>query len=232
MTQSTLTPFASPLSREKMAYDTIKEAILTFRFKPGECLVESDLALQLNISKTPVRESLTRLEREGFITKISYKGYYVTEISRKGMLDIFDIRAVLEGLAMQRAANLITRQDIDQAEELIDAHEKVAGAHNIVLASQYNRRFHDLLVRSADNERLIKILANLDDHLRRYRLLSNYQAGRLEKSVVEHRQILDAIIRHDGEEADRATRHHILSVSYDLANEDFDRLVDQIVNQE
>jgi DNA-binding GntR family transcriptional regulator len=231
MNQPPLAPVPSPLSLEKMAYDAIKEAILTFRFKPGESLVENDLARQLNISKTPVRESMSRLEREGFIVKIPYKGYYVTEISRQSMLDIFEIRATLEGLAARRAALNFNNQDVEKARQLIEEHRQAALTNNITLASQLNRQFHVLIIERSENERLIQILNNLEDHLRRYRTLSNFQSGRLEKSVTEHQLILEIFIQRDAQKAEALARQHILSVAEDLAQQNFEELVEKASHQ-
>ncbi len=231
MTTPTLSPVNSPVSLEKIAYDAIKEAILTFRFKPGENLVENDLARQLSISKTPVRDALSRLEKEGFIVKIPYKGYYITDISRQSVIDIFEIRAALEGLAVRLATPLLDKSDIQQAQELIAHHQTAAEADNITDASRLNRDFHDLLISRAGNERLSQILSNLEDHLQRYRTLSNFQEGRLTKSVDEHAEILDAIIHQQAEQAEQAIRAHILSVSEDLAAQNFDELVERIRQQ-
>jgi DNA-binding GntR family transcriptional regulator len=229
MTQPALSPVISPSSLEKIAYDAIKEAIQTFRFKPGESLVENDLAHQLNISKTPVREAMSRLEKEGFITKVPYKGYYVTGISHQAIVNMFDIRSVLEGLAVRLATPRFTEEEIISAKVLISEHRKAVHAENILEASRLNRRFHEMIIQCSGNERLIHMLNNLEDHIQRYRTLSNYQSGRLEKSVDEHARILEAIVNRDGVAAEEASRAHILSVSDDLAIQNFDDLVERIV---
>lgn len=220
-----LAPVASPTSLEKMAYEAIKEAILSFRLKPGETLVEADLARQLSISKTPVRDALSRLEKEGFITKIPYKGYYVSEVSRETIIEIFEIRAVLEGLACRLAAPLLTAEDLTALGALLDQHAAAAVSGNIALASQLNRRFHDAVIQKSANRWLADTLAHLDEHLRRYRTLSNFQSGRLEKSVDEHRAILNALASQATAQAEEAARQHLLSVSADLAAQDFKELV-------
>jgi DNA-binding GntR family transcriptional regulator len=232
MPSTVLTPVTSPVPLEKIAYDAIKEAILDFSLKPGETLVETEVARQLSISKTPVRDALSRLEKEGFIVKVAYKGYYIADISRKSMADIFQIRAVLEGLAVRLSTPKLEEADIQEGMRLIEEHSQAAMAGNIALASKLNREFHDLILNKAGNERLQQIIGNLEDHLRRYRTLSNYQSGRLQKSVDEHRQIIKAIVEHDAESAEKATRNHIESVINDLAIQDFDELLEKIVSQE
>ena len=81
---------AEPVSLKDKAYNAIKGAILSLKLKPGDPLVESDLAQQLGISKTPVRDALLELEREGFVTKVPFKGTYVTEITLKDVCHVPD----------------------------------------------------------------------------------------------------------------------------------------------
>lgn len=220
-----LAPVGNPVSLEKLAYDAIKNAILIFRLKPGESLVENDLARQLQISKTPVRDALLRLEKEGFITKIPYKGYYVTEITRESVADMFQIRAALEGLAARLAAVHLNDADLSEIQRLVSEHEHALAEKKLLQANKLNREFHDLIILRADNERLKVMLANLDDHLQRYRTLSNYQRGRLMKSVEEHQRVVDALSAHNPEQAELALRAHILSVMEDLENQDFNELI-------
>ena len=226
-TQS-LAPISSPVSMEKFAYNAIKEAILTFRFLPGENLVEATLAMQLNTSKTPVRDALTHLVREGFIEKVPFKGYYVTQISRQDMIKLFEIRAALEGLVTRHVVNKITPEMLARLQALVDAHTRVSEESNDQLATRTNREFHELLIAWGGSERIATILTNLDEHLQRYRVLSYVSAGRLKKSAREHEEIMRAIKNGDAHGAELATRNHLLSVSSDLAQQDFDLLIRKI----
>ncbi len=227
-----LTPIDGPISLERLAYDAIKEAILSFKIKPGENLVESELASQLQISKTPVRDALIWLEKEGFVVRVPYKGTTVSEITHESMKNIFEIRAVLEGLATRAAAPLITEDEIDELQLLVKKHGRAVHEGRLDDAGRYNRQFHDLIVQKSPNPWLKQILANLDDHLRRYRTLSNFQAGRIGKSADEHQAILDAIIQHDAETADRSMEKHLLSVMDDLDRVAFDDLIRKIIEHE
>ncbi len=227
MNTPNLSPVNNPASLEKRAYDAIKAAILAFELRPEETLVETDLARQLGISKTPVRDSLSRLENEGFIVKIPYKGYTVAPISKQTVSNIFEIRAALEGLAARLASVNFSDSDLQTAFGLIAAHSQASQQGDMPRASQVNRQFHALILARANNPRLEQILDNLDDHLQRYRVLSNYQSGRLEKSVIEHRQILAAIQDRNPIAAEQAARTHILSVAEDLNAQDFDILVNR-----
>lgn len=226
MENQTLNPVGGPVSREKLAYDAIKEAILTFRLKPGQSLVENELASQLGTSKTPVRDALLRLEKEGLVVKMLYKGTYVADINRQTMVDMFQIRAVLEGLAAALATPNILPEDIQEGLSLVEQHKMALNHHDIRRASILNRQFHDLILRRVNNPWLLQILSNLDDHLKRYRILSNFQRGRSDKSAREHERILNAFIAKDAVEAETAMRQHLTSVLIDLNAQGFEELVD------
>lgn len=223
-----LSPVREPVSLEKLAYDSIKAAILSFQLMPEENLVETDLARQLGISKTPVRDALSRLEQEGFVEKIPYKGYTVTGISQQAVIEIFEIRATLEGLSARQATPNFTDQDLEIARDLVFRHNEAARQGDTQTASELNKQFHALILSKAKNSWLRQILGNLEDHLSRYRLLSNFQAGRLEKSAEEHDAILRAIVSRQPDKAEQAVRSHLLSVAKDLQDQDFNEIIDRI----
>jgi len=199
------------------AYAAIKDAILSMQLEPGQPLVEEELARQLGISKTPVRDALQELEREGFVTRVLFKGTYVSEITARDAEEIFQLRAVLEGLAARLATPRLTAEELAQAEELLDAADEARQQGNLALCSQLGARFHRLIIEKSTNQRLIPILDNLEDHTRRLRMLSDRIYGRLEKSSGEHRRILEALKRGDPLAAEQAVRHHLHSVLRDLS---------------
>ncbi|NPV86095.1 MAG: GntR family transcriptional regulator [Anaerolineae bacterium] len=229
---ASLSPISTPVSREQQAYERIKEAILTFRLKPGQSLVENELAGQLGISKTPVRDALLRLEREGLVNRALYKGASVAELNQRKMEEIFEIRAALEGLAVYLATPLITAEETKEAQKLIDAQAAALAAGDVREASRVNRLFHELVICKTPNQWLKDILANLEDHLRRYRMISSFQGDRMDKSIKEHQLVLDAIRRGDAEGAEKAMREHLMSVLNDLVQlHDFDEIIKRIAEE-
>jgi len=214
-----LPPVPGHLSLKDQAYRAIKEAILSFQFKPGDPLVESDLASQLGISKTPVRDALFELEKEGLVTKILFKGTYVSDVSPEDVKQIFEVRAVLEGLAARLAVLNWSSQDTEAARNLLDQQEAAAREGNNTLSSQMNKQVHELVINRANNRLLTSMLRNLDDHLRRYRTLSSYQKGRLVKSVEEHQQVIQALDEMDAARAETLMRAHLRSVLDDLIHQ-------------
>lgn len=193
-------------------YETIKEAILDLKFKPGSALVEDDLARQLGTSKTPVRDALLTLERDGLVTKIPYKGTYVSDISLKDATEIFELRAVLEGLAVRLAAPGLTHNDLDLAKRILDDSEAALTRGDAAATSLLGAQFHRIMHEHAHNRRLIPILEQLEKQLRRLRLMSDQGPGRLHKSLGEHRQILMALQAGDPIAAEAAMRRHLESV--------------------
>lgn len=198
------------------AYTAIKEAILSLHFKPGTPLIEDELAEQLGISKTPVRDALIELERDGLVVRIPYKGTYVSEISERDAQEIFELRAVLEGLAGRLAVASLTSGALDEAEAILDACEAALEAGRLGEASGLGEQFHRLVLGHAANQRLQTFLEMLDEQTRRLRQISNRGVGRLEKSAAEHRQIMAALREGDPEKVDLAFRYHHRSVLHDL----------------
>lgn len=206
----------SVVSLKDKAYATIKDAILTLKLEPGMPLVESELAEQLGISKTPVRDALQELEREGFVTRILFKGTYVTAVTPKDVTEVFELRAVLEGLAARSSAPLFSAQELDRLDEILTAAEGALACGDLSLCSDLGQKLHLAIIEKADNERLAQIIRNLDDHVKRFRIVSDAIHGRLSKSVKEHRRVLDGLCRRDPDAAEQAMRDHLFSVLHDL----------------
>jgi DNA-binding GntR family transcriptional regulator len=214
-----LEKITTPASLKDQAYLAIKRAILSLKLRPGEALVESELAQQLGISKTPVRTALHELEREGLVTKVLYKGTYVTEVTLRDVQEIFELRAVLEGLAARLAVPMLDESELTRAREFLRLMEEALKMADKDLASQYGKQFHDLILQNADNQRLQLILHNLDDHLQRFRLLSDQISGRLEKSLREHKRVLQALDQGDPDLAEQKIKEHLHSVLEELSAE-------------
>jgi len=175
------------------------------------------LAAELGISKTPVRAALEELEREGFVTRILFKGTYVTEVTLKDLVEIFQLRAVLEGLAARLATPLFTPRDLDRIDHNLTAAEAALAEGDLAMCSEFGKSLHDTVIDKADNQRLTLIIRNLDDHVQRFRAISDQISGRLNKSVEEHRRVLDALRRRDPEAAAQAMCDHLHSVLQDLS---------------
>jgi DNA-binding GntR family transcriptional regulator len=214
-----------PSSLRDQAYKVLKNAILSLELAPGSALIESEVAEHFGISKSPVRDALMDLEREGLVTRVQFKGTYVSEISVTDVREIFQLRAVLEGLAARLAAAALTQEEKQRVSALLDAQQQAVVLGNVALASQLGKQFHELIFQAADNRRLEAMIRNLDDHAQRFRSLSSQITGRLKKSVAEHRTILAALCDGDGDRAEQLVREHLHIVLAEITTEGFKGLI-------
>jgi DNA-binding GntR family transcriptional regulator len=206
----------TPVSLKERAYTSIKDAILSLHLEPGSPIVETTLAEQLGISKTPVRDALQELEREGFVARVLFKGTYVTDVTMKDVREVFELRAVLEGLAAHLATPSFGDKELDEICAHLMAAEDALADGDLLLCSQHGQILHRAIIYKADNARLVPIIQNLDDHVQRFRGLSDRISGRLHKSVREHRRVLAALYDRNPVAAEQAMRDHLFSVLHDL----------------
>ncbi len=205
------------VSLKDKAYDAIKEAILSLKLEPGIPLVESELAELLGISKTPVRDALQELEREGFVTRVLFKGTYVTDVTLQDMTEVFQLRAVLEGFAARLTTPLFSPEELEEIDRALAASEAALAEGDLALCSELGQVLHNAIIDKVQNQRLAFINRNLDDHVRRFRVLSDRITGRLNKSAKEHRQVWAALCQRDPEAAEQAMRSHLSSVIQDVS---------------
>ncbi len=185
----------------------LRHAIITGDLPPKTRLVEPELARQLNVSRTPLREAIRQLEAEGFVATVPRGGAFVSETTPRDVEDLYPIRAVIEGLAARQAAE---NPDPAKREILQDILAELAGL--TADSRQYHEisgRFHDIIVELSGNRQLRAIYQGLAQHVSRMRTLSLAARGRPGVSLQEHRRIVAAILRGRGAEAERAMREHI-----------------------
>jgi len=202
-------------------YDIIKQHIVTLRLRPGEPLVEKSLAEQLGVSTTPVREALLRLEHEALVTKTPYAGARVAEISSKDARGIFEVRSVLEGLAVRLATSVLDDDDFQRAAECIQASEQALAERNYKLCAEEGRRFHALMLEKVDNRALNYSVQLLSGHIERVRNTTSRVLPATAESIHEHSDILEHLRRRDASSAEQAMRHHIMRT--------FDHLTAEII---
>lgn len=185
----------------------LRHAIITGDLAPKSRLVEPELARQLNVSRTPLREAIRQLEAEGFVTTVPRIGCSVSEITPQDVADLYAIRAVIEGLAARQAAeNPDPAKRAILEKNLSDLQKRTADYRQY---HEISGRFHDIIVDLSGNRRLQGIYHGLAQHVSRMRTLSLAVRGRPEISLQGHRRIAAAILRGRGAEAERAMRAHI-----------------------
>lgn len=200
-------------------YGAIKDAILSLKILPGEMLTIGRLADQLGASRTPVRDALLILEREGLVTIVPQKGTYVSMISPQDVEEIFELRIVLEGYASRVSARRVTPDELRRAEAKLDEANVAFARGEKIRAADMGRPIHDLVVRKVGNERLVRGLNELETHYTRIRHLAALIPDRFESSDRQHRAILAALRDGDAERSAQAMTDHLSSIRDDvLAN--------------
>ena len=196
-------------------YEELKSAIVDLRLAPGDPLREATLADQLGVSKTPIREALTRLELEGLVETTSFKGAVVTGYSRQDLLEIYELRELLENAAARTAAESMADADRDRLDRICRESRKLKKNHDAAGLAALISAFDDVLFEQVRNSRIRALIENLRAHLTRIGHLTAEIPGRIEASVDEHEKIVQAIAARDPELAERQMREHIRSVRDD-----------------
>jgi DNA-binding GntR family transcriptional regulator len=194
------------------AYYSIKEAIVTFKVRPGEILTTGGLAEQLNISRTPVREALLRLQLDGLVTLLPQKGAEVNNITADDIREIYELRIILESYATEVAVTKLTDADLSNLESIMQTAEDAFQRGERKFASDTARELHNILIAKVNNQRMRKLLDELDDHYKRIRLVSTLIPGRLEKSFEQHKVIVAALKARDSAGSEKAMADHLISV--------------------
>jgi DNA-binding GntR family transcriptional regulator len=192
--------------RKVSPYDKIKDAIASGELLPGTPLVETALAEWCQVSRTPIRESLMRLEQDGLVIR-SDRGLVVRERSQEEILDIYEVRVILEGTAARMAAARRSAVDLINLRRAIEEMGKVEPGDERAMAAS-NRHFHHVLWRASHNESLIDLLTRLDFHIARYPATTLSQPGRWEEATKEHWGIVAAIEARNEEKAEELARRH------------------------
>lgn len=190
--------------------EALRDAIRRGILEPGERLMEVQLADELGISRTPVREAIRKLEQEGYVIMMPRRGTYVSDVSVKDIKEIFEIRSALESLSTQLAAMRIEPEELERLRNLlieIEGHIERNDSMDEIVATDI--KFHGLLYQVSRNERLVAIISNLMEQLARFRTLSMSYPGRLKETLEEHRAMVEAIAAGDIDAAREAAERHM-----------------------
>jgi DNA-binding GntR family transcriptional regulator len=183
--------------------------ILDGTLPPSSVISGSELVRQLGMSRTPVREALLRLHTEGFIRPVPHKGYQVIELGRNDLINIYEVRAVLEGLAARLAATRRTRTDLAVLADLLDEIKEAMEKQDARRIDYHNRQFHDAIARASRNDYLQSQIVNIREVFGRFRPIAQVYEHRLEEVYQEHVALNDAFIAGDADAAERLAREHL-----------------------
>jgi len=190
------------------AYDRLRAAILNGMHQPGDWLREEEISQQLGISRMPVRESLRRLENEGFLEHFPNRGSRVTELLSEDMEDIYDARMFAESRMAKLAAKRITKEQLQRMRENLDASAQAQGSELARLAGEFN----DIIMEACGSMALKLIGRTISDLAVRLRHKTHNNPERKDDTLREHTRIYEMLLRGDSALAEAAVQSHIAAV--------------------
>ncbi len=192
-------------------FEQLERDILSGKYQRGELLTELRLSEELGVSRTPIREAIRRLEQENILEEAG-RGVTVVGISKQDMLDMYEIRIRIEGLAAAWAAERITEAELREIRDTLELQrfytEKLDGGHSDQIKN-LDSRFHEMVYRACGSRALMDTLLGLHKKMTKFRMASVSKHSRALQSVEEHEAILDALGAHDGDAANAAMTRHV-----------------------
>lgn len=208
------------LPLRELVYEELRNSILTGKIKPGTRLMEVDLAEDMGVSRTPIREAIRKLEREGLVIIEPRKGAYASPISLKDIMDILEVRANLEGLAACYAAERMNPEQKAALFVLLQRFHQAVIDGNAAEMISNDTKFHHLIVEASGNKHLIQMVEQLQELVLRFRYIYFTDFKRAEEMIPEHQEIYDQIIHGNRSKARLEAYNHI------------DRLKEMIIKDE
>lgn len=200
----------------EIVFETIREAILTGQMPPGERLMETQLADDLGVSRTPVREAIRKLELEGLVIMVPRRGAYVANMGIRDIAETFEIRLALESLAAKLAVERISPEEIEEMERLVVQMHDAIERQDIDYLVDLDGEFHDILFQASRNSRLAQIINVLREQIKRFRR-AVLETNRQQRLVLnEHKQIIEAISERRSNLAQDLVRIHISNAEHNL----------------
>ncbi|MBE5955034.1 MAG: GntR family transcriptional regulator [Lachnospiraceae bacterium] len=192
-----------------VVFNTLRTAIITGEFAPGERLMEISLAERMGVSRTPVREAIRKLELEGLVVMIPRRGAEVARITEAGLKEVLEVRCALEELAVELACR---RRNKGNLEQLKEAHQKFVDAvkkGDTLEITNQDEAFHECIFDMSSNKRLVQVVHNLKEQMFRYRMEYVKDVSYHEELIREHEKLLALISKGDEEGAREVMKHHI-----------------------
>lgn len=185
--------FRRPPTAQEAVLGELRRWIASGRLRPGEQVVQDALALELGVSRVPLREALKILEGEGQVTYVAHRGYFVTELSLSDLLEVYRIREILEREAVELAVPHLTTEDVDRLEEAAADVRRAASAVDVAAMATSNRRFHFALLDACAMPRLVRILQLLWDATEVYRAVYFTDDANKARVLDEHDELVAAV---------------------------------------
>ena len=190
-------------------YRLLREEILSLRRKPGEPIVEKDIAQARRVSRTPVREALLRLAAEGLVDTINKSGTFVARIPASALPEAIVVRKALEQVTARAAAEHARRSEVTHLRALLERQREAEAAGDRLEFHKADEAFHAAIAAIAGYPRIWTLIQSVKTQVDRYRLLTLPQPGRMARVIKEHAAVVDAIERNDAQRAASAMDEHL-----------------------
>lgn len=193
----------------EIVYEELKREILVGEIAPGTRMMEIELADEMGVSRTPVREAIRKLKKEGLVTIEPRKGAYASDVSIKDMVDVLEVREDLEAMAAAMAAQKVNK---DEKQALIEAtmeYKEAVESERTEDIIRCDEKFHQLIVNCSGNKTLVQLFSQVQELALRFRYLYYDDFSRYERMPMEHREIEEAILSGDYEKARVAAGEHV-----------------------
>ncbi len=203
----------------EVVYEELKKSILTGRIPPGTRMMEVNMAEEMGVSRTPVREAIRKLEKEGLVEIEPRRGAYVSDISVKEMVDTLVVREVLESLATSLAAENRSQEDVSKLEKMTSEYSDAIVEGDMEKIIHVDERFHSAIVDMSGNKTLIQLFEPVQEFALRFRYLYYDNFARYENMPTEHMNIVEAIRSGDVETAKKVSDRHVKKLKDFVMNE-------------
>ncbi len=213
----------APIPIRNQVLDQLRQSILTSKIAPGERLYEERLAANIGSSRTPIREALHVLEREGLVESIPRVGYIVKTLNREEFDEIVEIRKAIECLAAVWASDRLGGPILGSLKDNIKKSKELVRQKNVKRFVDLDAKFHELIARASGRKRIYEMSQNLRSHMVCYRVSSIYEVGGTARAVAGHERILDAIQSRDVEKIREAIVSHLNQVKKDVLTYSFEK---------
>ncbi|MBS5334221.1 MAG: GntR family transcriptional regulator [Anaerovoracaceae bacterium] len=203
----------------EIVYEELKRQILVGEIAPGTRMMEVEMAEDMGVSRTPIREAIRKLEKEGLVTIEPRRGAYASEISVKDMVDVLEVRQDLEGMAAALAAEKVTEEEKQAFIKVNSEYEEAIKSGNTEEIIRCDELFHQLIVSYSGNKTLNQLLSQVQELALRFRYIYYDDFYRYEKMPKEHEQIEEAILSGDSQKARVVAEEHVMKLKRFIIDE-------------
>ena len=206
------------MTLEAQALKQIKNEIGSGRLRPGDRIVEEDLAKKMGMSRFPIREAIRALEKEGLLVSIPFKGAHIPQLDEKDFEELYALRSGLEELAIRIFMEKITKEKVEKLDSIVKAMEQATKEGTVDKVISEDVKFHRTLCQLSGNRRLLEIWMTLENQLRSFITLEELSYKKENQLAITHYPILDAIKSADTHLAEKSIREHFMDAITHIRN--------------